>query len=308
MDYTPPTDIDAWLDERADELGVGREMIITELIDTYRDEERANTGLARASGATGDDIPAEIQRDVLEAILRRQIEERIDQQIDETLATRLEDRVDDRLEELADERIRERARDVLREEFDEYVEGSDPVDALDAQLRSLRSEYEEALGDVRERIIQVKKEADGKTPTEDHQALAEQLESMERSLEELATELRTAGEEREDRFEEQLGDTREELSALGEEVDAMSERLEKVGWALGTLREESERRDRLERIKEAAANLHVSTAECERCEQPVDVAMLGEPACPHCSTELRDLNASRSLFGLFEDTTLLAAE
>ena len=155
---------------------------------------------------------------------------------------------------------------------------------LDDRLEALREDHEENIADVRDRIVQVKKEADRKAPR-DH---------GHDELERVATLAgRVAA----------LEDTVEGSDLLGtdlaDRLDELESRLRTVAWAVNGLRDAQETGDSeaVERLKRSAARADVDRGRCEHCGKGVDIALLTDPECPHCGATVTDVEAASGFFG-----------
>lgn len=167
------------------------------------------------------------------------------------------------------------------------------VDALRDRLADQRSEFVDHVEDVRERVLQVKREVD-RTPPADHdhdeyartaevETLREALDALERST--------TAGFENYEAVLEEVLDDRDVLAA----------RSETLARAVLDLRAEREqllarerRREAVDRLREAANSLDVERATCTHCSGAVTIALLTRPTCPHCDQPLSDVERRSS--------------
>lgn len=204
------------------------------------------------------------------------------------------------LEEVVAERREEIAAAVAADVADE-------VDVLGDRLDELEADYREALADVRQRVVQVKRETDAKAPADhDHDAF-DRLDELASRLDDLAADVAALEAEVETRAAEA---TLDDLAATVDEqaatlidsesrLDDVEEKLRTVGWAVSDLREE--RRDRgtdtLDRIKAAAAGHDLSRAVCENCGEGVEIALMTRPACPHCDAAVTNVEPASGFFG-----------
>lgn len=178
-----------------------------------------------------------------------------------------------------------------------------PADGDQADLAELRSEFQAKVEDVRERVVQVKREADGKAPA-DHTheaferiddvadrvgALEEGFESLEGDVADLAATVDDVGEGQ-----------GEAVDALEADLAEVRERLQTVAWVVSDLREAYESKGStaaLEQIRREAAAADLSRARCERCGEGVEIGLLTEPACPHCDATVTDVEPAGGFFG-----------
>jgi chromosome segregation ATPase len=229
----------AWLEARADELGVTEEELLARLVDAFRTAEDSDADVSTAG--TLDDI-------------------------------------DDRLVE---------------------VEG---------ELADVEDEFDEKIADVRERVIQVKREADGKADRDhDHadlaektRAAAEAVRQLESDHEALAEDVQTLSERVDAGFE----NFEEVLSYLRDETDDLNRKVTKAAATVLSMRESvaalagaEARRERVERLQTAANQAGVRVADCGECEQEVTVSLLTEPSCPFCSAAFEDVESNSGWFG-----------
>lgn len=215
--------------------------------------------------------------------------------------------------------IRERAAalDLSPEEYLERVvaslravEAGDPrkdlataseFGSLEERVEALDEELDSKVQDVRDRVIQVKREADGKAPAEhDHEDLwkavetgLERIEALEGTVEEMETRLDRGFENYE-----------EILKYLVDRTDDLSEDATTLRDATSALRnhvrrfQAREERDRLaEALKEEANRKGVTEAQCESCSNMVSVALLTEPSCPVCGSAFAGVTPKQGFFG-----------
>ena len=260
-----PTELDEWLDEQAATLGVSRDQLVTPILSSYH-----------AAATLDGELDAAGLLD-LEADDFVEVEDAVADAVEEQVESRLDDVVEERVEAALDERF-------------------------ETELDDLDSEFQAKIDDVRERVIQVKKEADGKAPkAHTHEELAA-VEALDARVNDLATELAAVREELTDRLDDVQThlDEREDAAAeLTERVDDAAEKLNRVAWVVSDLKEETAGRDAYEqavhRIQRAAAQEGVSTATCERCGDSVQIALLNDPECPHCQATVSDVRPAGGL-------------
>jgi len=190
------------------------------------------------------------------------------------------------LVEHAPEAAVEPVADAAAERLADRFATREDVDALD-------EEFQSKVEDVRERVIQVKREADAKAPA-DHSH--EELDRVEARVESLGEEL-TALEEEFASLRESVEAERDDRAAtddgLRERLDDVEDKLERVAWAVNDLKQGDRSRDSreraLDRIKRAAAQEGIESATCEDCGERVSVALLTDPECPHCKAAVSDV-------------------
>lgn len=158
---------------------------------------------------------------------------------------------------------------------DEDVAG---VRELEAQQSAFEEDVEELIGDVRERVVQVKKETDTKADAEHtHEELERMAEFDERvaKLREDVDELETALADAESAFE------------------TATTRLRKVAAAVVRIQQSTGEKggtdEQLAELKRLAAKRGFRTADCGACGESVDIGLLPEPNCPHCAVSFHDI-------------------
>ncbi|ELZ26948.1 hypothetical protein C475_08436 [Halosimplex carlsbadense 2-9-1] len=266
-----PADVEAWLDRKAADLGVDREAVVVQLLASYRAaEEFGDEDVAAAVGA-------DVEDDVRDVIAERLPD----------IADAVADRVDDGSEDL-----------------DAVEEG------LSAEIDRVEAEFTDKIQDVRDRVVQVKREADDKADG-DHthpefgelatlSTAVDDLESSLSALESRVDEATDAADDAERRVDA-LDDRVSEIERATDRLDEVEERLQTVAWVVSDLREAEQARstgtDAIDRLKATAAELDVDRAVCENCSQAVDIALLHEPRCPHCDATVSDVALPGGLFG-----------
>ena len=275
-----PSELDSWLDEQARELEVTRETVLVQMRASYRATAELEGDLDAAELEVG--TPGE-----------EEVAEMVDSRVDE----RLGEQLDARVEAAVDQRVGEAVEASL----------SEATEAVEARLKgrvdSVDREFHEKIEDVRERVIQVKQEADAKAPADhDHEeferlvALGKQVDDLEEEVGHLTERLDATVPEQEAAVEE-----------LEADLDTVQERLRTVAWAVRDLRDSVEAEtglDAVERVKRAAAKADVDRARCENCGNGVDIALLTGPHCPHCEATVTDVEEAS---GFFSKPKLLVA-
>jgi len=276
-----PTDLNEWLDEHATTLDVDREELVLQILSSYH---AAATLEGQLDAAQLLDLSADDFVDV-ETAVDEMLEERIDEVVAERVEEALEERLDGALDETVDERIDAR--------IDERL--ADVAADREAAIDDLDEEFQAKLADVRERVVQVKKETDAKAPAahthEELQAVA--------ALDERVNDLAATVESMRDDVEERLEDQAETTGDLSDRLDDAQEKLNRVAWVVSDIKDETMGRDAheqaVDRIKRAAAQEGVATATCERCDESVHVGLLTDPECPHCNATVSDVRPAGGL-------------
>ncbi|AUV82995.1 CopG family transcriptional regulator [Salinigranum rubrum] len=158
---------------------------------------------------------------------------------------------------------------------------------LDDRVGAVEDDFDEKITDIRERVIQVKREADAKAPSDhDHEELRERVES-------LGT-----------RVDHGFENYEEVLSYLTDETDDLDDKVGRLAGVVVSLRKRTARAERqVTRLDAAAdlkrvANRHGTTkAKCEECGGSVAIGLLTEPTCPHCESGFVGVEPAGRLFG-----------
>lgn len=189
------------------------------------------------------------------------------------------------------------------------------LDDLDDGLADLEAEIGRKIDDVRERVVQVKREADAKAPADhDHPDLREQAEQAAGNLAQLRAEVgsiqESLAEVRED-LDSGFENYEEVLSYLTDVTDEAEEKLTVLAGAVVDLRTRTATVAARESARQAADDLRrranavgVRTAKCEECSLRVDLALLARPECPHCASTFSDVEEG----GWFRPATLVVGD
>jgi predicted Zn-ribbon and HTH transcriptional regulator len=173
-------------------------------------------------------------------------------------------------------------------------------DEVDDRLESQREEYVDLVEDVRQRVVQVKHETDRKATADRADALEDAVSDVHEDVDDLHTTVERLRADLDSGFQNYetvlryLKDTTEEtqdgLDTVAEAVADLRSQVVDVVEATGV-------RQETDRLKRAANQLDVRKADCEACEAAVDVALLTDPSCPHCSAGFVDVEPSSGFFG-----------
>lgn len=263
-------ELEEWLDAQAAELGVDRETVLVRLVATARAVDLEDPTDAEAlATALAETEP-----------------------VQSAVAAAADDLATDRVEAAVDEAVAARLADGP-----EVVE-----DLLSDRLDAIRGDFRAKLDDVRDRVVQVKKEVDAKAPA-DHthdelarvDAMGSRLATLEETVQTLETDVASLSETVEGAAADDGSDP--EVDAA---IEELQDRLTTVAWVVRDLREAHESTDgsaALQELKREAARLDVSRANCERCGEGVAIALLTEPACPHCDATVTSVAESTGFFG-----------
>lgn len=203
-------------------------------------------------------------------------------------------------------------RDVPETELLRSLVSGGPAGGADAsgggvdeeELERVEREFRELVEDVRDRIVQVKREADEKAPADHtHGDLRGTLDQVGREMGELEQEV--------DRLDDRLAagfeNYEEILTHLTETTDELDRKLGRLASVLIDLRDQvgaaardEVRRTALRQLTDTANRHGVERAKCEDCGEGVHVGMLIEPRCPHCDSSFSALEPK----GLFRKSVL----
>jgi ABC-type transporter Mla subunit MlaD len=176
---------------------------------------------------------------------------------------------------------------------------------LEGRVDSLDDAFEANVSDVRERVIQVKREADAKAEADHgHPDLVTDVGDLAADVDALADTV----EELDERVEASIGDVTAETEALHKEVDALTEdvtdKLNVLAAAVVEMRDqvrtllaEREKRTLTAELRRQANRNGVRSAKCENCSNVVQVGLLVEPRCPHCNDSFEKLDPKDGFFG-----------
>lgn len=234
-----------------------------------------------ANDPLSDEPPVELSEPVREWLGRLAAEEDV---AEEELLGRLLDGADTGVDESTVDRQLDAVESSLRGRIDE-------VDA----------EYQAKLEDVRNRVIQVKRETDAKAPADHaHERLERRVESLGKALDSLETTI----EDTTERFEAGFQNYEDVLEYLTESADAFDRKLDTLATAVVDLRDRFETIERYQARQQildqvtAAANRHsIRRAVCDSCDRSVEIALLVEPRCPYCAEPVTDVDPGRRFFG-----------
>jgi len=259
-----PPELDEWLDERARELSESREELVTQLLAAYRTTTSERDG---GDLATALDVEARV-----EDAMQDELDAAVVTAVDDVLAERVDSTVRDRLPDLTD-----------------AVESR-----IGGRLDGVENEFQDKLTDVRERVVQLKRELDGKAPA-DHEAF-ETVAELDESVAELNRELVEVRDEFESDLmsqTERVNDLESRFDEFERRLDDTEDKLKRVAWVVNDLRDDQSGRDAhqraVDRIKRAAAQEGISSASCQNCGETVEIGLLTDPQCPHCDSTVSDV-------------------
>lgn len=193
--------------------------------------------------------------------------------------------------------------DLLQTLLEGQVGSGEEVESSAAsveELHRVEREFRALVEDVRERIVQVKRETDEKAPSEHTHAelsnnlmqLGREVGSLEAKLEQLDNRL-TAGFEN---YEEILTYLTESNDDLDRKLGRLASALIELRGQVGAAAREENRRNALTTLTDTANRHGVKKANCETCGEDVHIGMLVEPQCPHCDTMFSGLEPKTGFF------------
>ena len=279
MSITLPAALDDWLDEQAAATDVEREQLLVELLTAYRKAAELDTE------STADLV--RLEEGELAAAVEAQLE-------NEQISAQLDERIDARIEAALDgpvtEQVSEAKNSVQRQ--------------LSNRIDTVETEFDKKIKDVRERVIQVKKETDARAPKDHTHPELQQFAQLETRIDELQSSLDSLRSD----FEETVPDADERIDEASGRIEQMEQRLKTVAWVVSDLREAHESRgglETVERIKRAAAQEDIERANCENCGDSVAISLLTDPKCPHCDVTVTNVEPAG---GWFSKPKLLTAK
>lgn len=188
------------------------------------------------------------------------------------------------------------------------------LEEVEAALEGLQDELDEKVDDVRDRVIQVKRETDAKAAADhDHAALEERVDRLDGQLDALGRDYVDVDaavddvEERldvlEGRMEAGFSNFEEVLEYLLDAADDADAKRDTLARAVLDLRRRVDRlassatrRDAADRLRASAHEHGVTSADCESCGRTVHLAMLTAPECPHCAAGFTEVEPRTGFF------------
>jgi hypothetical protein len=281
-----PAELAEWLHDTAEGLDVRPATLLRQLLSSYR------TTAELAVEVDGEYVEVAFDESgAAEALVEPVVEAAV---VGATGGDGVDVAAADDLDRVSDVAA-EAARDAVADET------ADRLSDVEARLDALEGDLDEKITNVRNRVIEVKRETDAKASADhDHgeiQAVTRQLEELKDDVTALSSTVSAidtdAAPARLDQVEADLGD--------------VEDRLTTVAWIVRDLREaqESDTGDAaLAELKRDAAAADVARAKCENCGEGVDISLLTEPACPHCEATVSTVEPAS---GFFSKPTLRVA-
>jgi uncharacterized protein YoxC len=253
-----PADLREWLTEQAGRLDVDEETVVRQLLASYRTTEQLDGDLDVGDVLEGGD-------DAVEELVRRTIRDRLDD-----IAAAVDDRRD--------------------------VDAGAVETELRGEIERVEGDFQSKLDDVRQRVIQVKRETDGKAERDhDHEDLdraLDRLDDVEDALADLGDVV--------DDVEGTQSESVRRLDDFDDRLDDVEEKLRTVAWVVSDLRDAHESQqgttETVERLKRGAAQSDIERAKCENCGEGVTISLLTEPTCPHCDATVTEVEPAQGFF------------
>jgi predicted transcriptional regulator len=178
---------------------------------------------------------------------------------------------------------------------------------VDEQVETFREEFMDHVEDVRERVIQVKRETDTKAPLEHTHSEFADLEALVDQVDDIESEVRA--------LDERLDDLAEDLDAgfenyeeiveyLLDTTDAVDDRVGTLASAVVETREQikqfvsaHQQQALADELKLAASQYGITQADCGDCGQTLQIALLTTAECPHCASAFGGVSPKDGIFG-----------
>lgn len=267
-----PAELDEWLDEQSETLDIDRETLLVQLLASYRE----------ATTAVGEDGDVPIATD---------------ESIEDVVTDILADTLDERVRSAVETQVRTVVEEVVDERVSESRE--DVRDHVDGRIDDVEADHRAKLEDVRNRVVQLKRELDEKAPADHGHEQFERIETMANRLDEVAATVDSLDAELSE-LPERVDDHATAIERFDERLETAEERLRTVAWVVRDLRDAQEARsgvEALDRIKRAAAKADVERAKCEHCGNGVSIGLLADPECPHCESTVTNVEPANGFFG-----------
>lgn len=200
---------------------------------------------------------------------------------------------------------------------------TEELSALESRVTALEAELDEKIQDVRERVIQVKRETDEKAPADhDHPGLRGELETAAAEAASAAETAETALADTEtlqltveeleasvdggfDNYESILRGLKEGTDDVRSRTDRLVAAVTRLRDRLSALETADERRTAAATLQREATQKGVTEAVCGSCESTVYLGLLADARCPHCEAPYDGVDADT---GFFRPARLVVAD
>lgn len=175
------------------------------------------------------------------------------------------------------------------------------VTAIEEDVAAMHEEFDEKVSDVRDRVIQVLREAESKAGKDhSHPTLRSRIDEIDSSVTTVTDRLEAL----ETQVDERTDSLTEVVESQDERVDDVEEKLTRVASALvriqrrvDELETEQAKRESVDELT-AVANRHdIIDADCGHCDRTVHLGLLSEPRCPHCESHFDAVEPKSGFFG-----------
>lgn len=165
---------------------------------------------------------------------------------------------------------------------------------VEERISSLQEEFDEKIEDVRNRVLQLRDAIRDRAPADHSHERLEEFDAISDRLEDVETAV--------DRLDDEMANVEDRTVAVETSLEEAESKLDRIARVVVALRKqiegESSKSERtLDRIKHTAALEGIDVAKCDDCGRSVRIALLTEPACPHCEMTTSDLVPPESFFG-----------
>ncbi|MGB9953921.1 hypothetical protein [Haloarcula sp. Atlit-120R] len=247
-------DLDEWLTEQAETLDVSRDAVMEQLLAAYMTTVDSDSEMRDHIQPSSDELDA-------------------------VVAATVDEKLNGSVEAATESAVNARVPDI--------------VDTVERQLadrfEALEADFQTKIEDVRERVVQVKREADAKAPADHSHEEFDRIDALTQEIEQIETELAALRSDVTDSLETQD----ERIADIDDRLDDVEDKLTRVAWVVSDLRDDQGGRDQnqkaVDRLKRAAAQENISAARCSNCDEQVEIGLLTEPQCPHCNTTVSDV-------------------
>jgi hypothetical protein len=170
----------------------------------------------------------------------------------------------------------------------------DRIESLSDRVGGVEDDLDTKVDDVRDRVIQVKREADAKAPRDhDHPELADRVDAAAHAAEDAASQVDALA----DRLDRGFENYEEILEYLTDTTDDLADSVSDLRSELRHVSAAEADRRAVDDLRTAANRHGDRTAACGDCGSTVDVGLLSRPRCPHCEATYVDFEPSAGFFG-----------
>ncbi|WP_338739826.1 hypothetical protein [Haloplanus salilacus] len=168
------------------------------------------------------------------------------------------------------------------------------IEVLSDRVGDVEDDLDTKIDDVRDRVIQVKREADAKAPRDhDHPELADRVDAAAHAAEDAAAQVDALS----DRLDRGFENYEEILEYLTDTTGDLEDTVADLRTELRHLSAAETDRRAVDELRTTANRHGDRTAACGDCGSTVDVGLLSRPRCPHCEATYVDFEPSSGFFG-----------